>query len=182
MKTVEIPGGNAQLREKTEIKVRHRRLVESASVGAAVALSKLPSDPAELEAATLADLRLTTDEADGLFKLQDATIVAALDSWTLPDPIPTLTTVGDLAPDVYDALAEASRELGTAIATEDFDPPAPTDPALEESPTSPSDDSAVVLRDELAPVSTETPQSATTSGATDESSNSPMRSFSTSRA
>jgi hypothetical protein len=172
MKTVEIPGGNAQLREKHEIKVRHRRLVESASVGAAVALSKLPSDEAELEAATLADLGLTTDEADGLFKLQDATIVAALDSWTLPDPIPTLATVGDLDPDVYDALAEATRELGTAIATEEsFDPPAPTLPGFEESPTSAFDDSVVVSKAAPERASTETPQTTTTSGATDESSN-----------
>jgi hypothetical protein len=172
MKTVEIPGGNAQLREKHEIKVRHRRLVESASVGAAVALAKLPSDEAELEAATLADLDLTTDEADGLFKLQDATIVAALDSWTLPDPIPTLSTVGDLDPDVYDALAEASRELGTAIATEEsFDPPNPQSEGFDASPTSRSAGSEEHSKDDQEPVSTETPQTTTTSGATDESSN-----------
>ena len=45
MKTVEIPGGNAQLREKHEIKVRHRLLIEAASEGEAVALKKLTSDP-----------------------------------------------------------------------------------------------------------------------------------------
>ena len=164
MKTVEIPGGNAQLREKHEIKVRHRRLVESASVGAAVALAKLPSDEAELEAATLADLDLTTDEADGLFKLQDATIVAALDSWTLPDPIPTLATVGDLDPDVYDALAEATRELGTAIATEEnFDPPAPNSEEFASSPTDRSGDSEEPLRDAEASASTQAPRTDTKS-------------------
>ena len=105
MKTVEIPGGNAQLREKHEIKVRHRRLIEAASVGAAVALSKLPTDQDELETATLTDLKLTKDEAGSLFELQDATIVAALDSWTRPEAIPTLATVGDLDPEVYDAQA-----------------------------------------------------------------------------
>lgn len=169
MLTVPIPGGSADLREHTEIKVRHRRLVESASVGAATALAKLPSDQAELEAATLADLDLTEAEADNLFRLQDATIVAALDSWTLPDPIPTLATVGDLDPEVYDALAEATRELGTAIAgAEDFEPSNPADPNFTATPTPPSSDSEARLREDPAPASTTAPQSATKSSDIDE--------------
>lgn len=168
MKTVPIPGGTADLREQNEIKVRHRRLVESASAGAAVALAKLPSDQAELEAATLADLDLTEVEADNLFRLQDATIVAALDSWTLPDPIPTLATVGDLTPEVFDALAEATRDLGTVIASkEDFEPTNPNSPEFKETPTPPSSDSAEPLRADPEPASTIAPQSTTKSGASE---------------
>jgi hypothetical protein len=166
MKTVPIPGGTADLREQTEIKVRHRRLVESASVGAATALAKLPSEQAELEAATLAELALTEAEADNLFRLQDATIVAALDSWTLPDPLPTLATVGDLAPEVYDALAEATRDLGTAIAAkEDFEPSNPADPSFNATPTPPSSGSEEHLRADPDPASTTAPLSTTKSGA-----------------
>ena len=171
MKPVEIPGGNAQLREKHEIKVRHRRLIEAASVGAAVALSKLPSDPDELETATLTDLKLTKDEAGSLFELQDATIVAALDSWTRPEAIPTLATVGDLDPEVYDALAEATSDLGTAIiSTESFDPPDPQSPGFASSPTLPSSASEAALRDDPEPASTDTQPTNTSSGVTDESS------------
>jgi len=157
MKTVPVPGGSADLREQNEIKVRHRRLVESASVGAATALAKLPSDQAELEAATLAELDLTEAEADNLFRLQDATIVAALDSWTLPGPTPTLATVGDLDPEVYDALAEATRELGTAIAgAEDFEPSNPASPEFQASPTPRSAGSEEHSKGAQEPASTET--------------------------
>lgn len=171
MLTVSIPGGTAELREKHEIKVRHKRLVEIASIGAAGALAKLPADQDELESATLAELDLTSEEAERLFALQDATIIASLDSWTLPGPIPTLATIGDLDPDVFDALAEATRDTGTALAAGvNFDPPDPNSSGFETSPTEPSDDSAVVLRADEEQGSTDTQPSSTKSGDIDEPS------------
>ena len=169
MRTIKIPGGTAALREKHEIKVRHKRLIESATIGAAVAMAKLPSDQAELEAASLADLELTSAEADGLFALQDATIIATLSAWSLPEPIPTLATLGDLDPDVYDALAEGSREMGTAItAGEDFNPPDPQSAEFALSPTLPSGASEGGLRADQAQASTAAQPSDTKSGATAE--------------
>ena len=157
MKTVDIPGGKATLREEAEVKVRHKRIVEAAAVAAATALSKLPGDRESLEAVKLDELQLTAAEATVLFELQDATIVAALADWTLPDPIPTLDTIGDLDSELYERLAEQTRDLGTAAATDvDFSPPDPSSPGFQASPTPPSDASVTVLRADQAPVSDET--------------------------
>ena len=171
MKTVTIPGGNAVLREQDEIRVRHKRLIESAAVAASTALEKLPTDRDKLESLNLAELALTRDEANSLFELQDATIVAALIGWTLTQPLPTLDTIGDIEPAVYDALANATRELGTAVvAPTDFSPSDPTKPGFEESPTQPSGDSGEPLRDDSVQASTETPNINIESIATDATS------------
>ncbi|MGC8473069.1 MAG: hypothetical protein ACP5PW_01495 [Candidatus Dormibacteria bacterium] len=128
--TVEIPGGTAVVRGPGELRVRHRRIVESAAVAAADVVGKLdPGDetlPGDLSPA----------EAAKLLALQDATIVACLESWTLPEPLPTLDTVGDLQIGVYDALARATREAGAeaALRGTDFGPR----PLSEDSPTVPS--------------------------------------------
>ncbi len=155
MKTVTIPGGTASLREMHEIKVRHRRIIETAAIAAVPALAKLPSSLEELATAKLSELNLSKEEATSLFELQDATIVASLDSWTRPEPIPTLDTIGDLDEDVYEALSLASRDLGAAVASGvDFDPSDPRAPGFEATPTSPSDGSAAGLRDAPVPLST----------------------------
>jgi hypothetical protein len=156
MRTVTIPGGNAALREKHEIRQRHRRLVEIASVAAAPAIDKvrksLPTGASDedavktLEAMTDADLHLTKQEAQALCELQDAHILATLVSWSLDTPVPTdEDSLGDIDPEVYDALAQALKGelLGTKV---DFDPGDPRRPDFKDSPTSPSDDSASVLR------------------------------------
>jgi len=144
MKTVEIPGGQAQLREKADIKVRHRRLVEAAAMAAAPLLAKLPEDVATRQALTEAEvlaLGVSRQEANAMLELQDATIIAALASWTLDQPVPDMDTVGDLDPELYDALSAATAALGAEITQETFDPPDPGSPGFEESPTVPSDGS-----------------------------------------
>jgi hypothetical protein len=139
MKSVQIPGGTAHLREAHELRVRHKRPVEAASVGASSALAKLPDDPEELAAATMVELGLSTEEATALYEIQDATILATLVSWTLDEPIPDATTIGDMRPEVYEALAVATREDGAAMATGvDFDPPDPKSEGFASSPTPPS--------------------------------------------
>jgi len=142
MKTVEIPGGVAHLREPAEIRVRHKRPIEAASLGAAAVLAKLPGDQEKLEALDMSELGLTSAESILLFELQDATILGVLASWTLDEPIPTVDTIGDMRPAVYEALALATRETGAAIAKGvDFDPPDPKSPEMEGSPTVRSADS-----------------------------------------
>jgi hypothetical protein len=154
MKTVEIKGGTANMREQHEIKVRDRRLVESSAVAASSALSKLPSDKAELEELELSQMNLSRPEANALFELQDATIVASLVSWTLPEPIPDLDTIGDMDPEVYDKLAEATRTIGASIATKvNFEPTDPRSPEFESSPTTPSDVSEGASRADQEPQS-----------------------------
>jgi hypothetical protein len=145
MRTVEIPGGTAELRDRLDIKIRHRRMIEAAAVAASAAMAKLPDNiPAEqLKQTEVETLSLTRQEATTLFELQDATIVASLASWTLDEPLPNLDTIGDLEQDVYDALALATSEVGANVAApENFD--ASPDP---ESPTQPSDDTDGVSRD-----------------------------------
>lgn len=171
MRTVDIPGGTAELREGADLKVRHRRLIEAAAIAAGAALPKLPTNLEELESLDIATLDLSIEETNSLFALQDATIVAAVASWTLPGPLPTLETAGDLDTAVYDALAEATREMGAATATGvDFDPPDPSSPGFEDSPTVPSDGSGSGSRADQASPSPKGRKGTTKSSATGGSS------------
>jgi hypothetical protein len=164
MKIVAIPGGTASLREAEDIKVRQRQLVESAYVPALAAMAKLPTSSEELEAFDVNNATLTRQETASLFELQNATIIAALESWSLPDPIPNMDTIGDLDQDVFDALSEATASLaGEVVADTSFEPTDPRGSGFEETPTSPSDDSAVVLRADQAPARTSAPESDTAS-------------------
>jgi len=164
MRTVTIEGGTADVREGPDITVRQKRIVESAAVGASHALSKLPSDQKALENLSIQDLNLTKDEADTVYALQDATIVASLASWTLDKPLPTLDTIGDMSQGLYDELARATSGMGASIVNGvDFDPPNPSDPEFESSPTPPSDGSEPVSRADQASESTATPSTAGTS-------------------
>ncbi len=145
MRTIEVPESerrpawSAQLRENEEIKVRHRRLIEVAGVAAARPMEKIERQKKEgkdVAALDMAELDLNAVEADRVMALQDAVIVATLASWTLEEPLPTIETVGDMDTDIYEALAQVTRDQGAAIATGvDFEP------GPGEGPTGPSDGS-----------------------------------------
>lgn len=171
MRTVDIPGGTASLREKDDVKVRQRQLVESRMVAAASALEKLPGEMSELETYDITKSNLTAAEADSLFDLQSATIVAALASWSLPAPLPTMDTVGDLDQELYDALSTATAGLAKDVATpEIFEPGDPRAPGFESSPTAPSVASASASRADQELQSTEPQPAGTTSTASAASS------------
>jgi hypothetical protein len=158
VKTVTIKGGTANLREGHEIKIRHRRLVESAAVAASSALAKLPPDVGSLDdPMALSELDLSEAEATSLFRLQDATIVATLESWTLSDPIPDMDTIGDMDPDAYEKLAEETRSVGASVVSTNFDPGDPSSPEFESSPTTPSGVSEDDSRADQEQESTRTP-------------------------
>lgn len=140
MKTVDIPGGQATLREKSDLRVRDRRLVEAAAVAAGPLMARLPQDPeqrAAISEVDLLSLGISRQEIQTMFDMQDAAIIAALASWTLQEPLPTMDTLGDLNGELYDALGEVTSGVGAEVAAETFDPPDPASPGFEASPTVP---------------------------------------------
>ena len=170
MRTVSITGGMAHLREKEEIRVRHRRLLQAAYMGAISGFSKLEKG-SELETLNMAELGLTKGEALAMAEVQDAAIVASLAGWSLDRPIPTLDTIGDLDMAVYDELAEATKGLANEIVTgTDFAPPDPSSAGFEGSPTVPSAASNSGLGAEQESSSTSAPSSSGMSTSTVEGS------------
>lgn len=111
--SIPIPGGYAVFREN--LKVRQRRLIETAGIQAVRALGKLPNEvtKGEIDPTTVAldALDLSDSEADSIFFIQDAAILAYLESWTLDRPLPTKETIGDLEVELYDALVEGARKV-----------------------------------------------------------------------
>jgi hypothetical protein len=113
---VPLPGGyEAVLREKTT--VGQRRAIQKAAFGASGLVSRVKEQaPDEADGDAVIQMVVSPDEADSLFSLGDATILALLESWTLPDPLPT--TPEDLLSidgDVYDALLAASAKLRRTV-------------------------------------------------------------------
>lgn len=170
MKVVPIPGGTALLREPAELRIRDRRKIEATSVELLQVLGPAAEkmgdgfDPASMEIGEMAQLGINGSSIEQIGRMQDVTIIAYLMDWDLKDEedakraLPTLDTIGDLEAGVYDALAEATAELGPGKV--DFDPPDPSSPGFEASPTEPSGDSEQRSGAEREPESTET-QSAT---------------------
>jgi hypothetical protein len=157
VREVEIPGGTAVLRDRADIRTRDRQLVEAAMIAASSAFRKLPDGLAEApENATDAEKAkveeanrevlaksesLTLEEGLTLGQYKSAVIVAMVQSWTLPEPLPTMATIGDLPADLFDALETAINPLGAAkdaLEATEFDPPPRFDKA---SPTTGSSDS-----------------------------------------
>jgi hypothetical protein len=148
MRNVEIPGGSATIRDREDILTRHRTLLRATAFVAASAIAKIPrkpgekpGDPDEVDWDNADKVGLTYTDTAAIMALEDAAIVALLESWTLPAPLPTLDTVQDLAPKLYDALSEAvRRDAVTAVAEVDFGPTDPKAEGFSETPTQPSGD------------------------------------------
>jgi hypothetical protein len=153
MKVVELEGGQATLRERADVKVRQRQMLEAASVVAAPAIEKIPKlegQPSEIDWERLDAAGLTYDEMQSLLQLQNAAIVALVAAWTFPEPLPvTLDDVLDLPAERYDSLAQAVRSIGAGIVTAQtsFEPGDPRAPGFAETPTPPSQGSSEPSRD-----------------------------------
>lgn len=125
--TFDIPGGTATFRDKLSTE-RQRRPVKRAALAAAAAIAKLPPSRPDDDDTPIGELigrlPLDRDEADSLFRLYDATIVAFLESWTLDRPLPDEDGLLDLDSDLYDALVAAAARLPGDAATDtvDFSP------------------------------------------------------------
>ena len=177
MKTVPIPGGTAQLRERSELRGRDELLIKAASMAAAKAVVKVagiddtPKDGETKEEATARAeeeaeaVDLTWQESLSLLELRQAVIVAVLEHWTLDRSLPTMATIGDLPAELYNALDEAiggeAIEMGTNFV-------APDSPAeLKLSPTGDSESSDTALRDGVENQSIQSSPDGTESTATD---------------
>lgn len=131
--TIPIPGGQAVLREKL-VTERHVRVVERAYLRAESAFRKIlatqgiegNTDPSVLALETDVDLEgisFSDSEIEALLAVKDALIIAFLESWTLPEPLPTMDTVQDLPKDLYDALMAGVEQVRGGIAeVPDFSP------------------------------------------------------------
>ena len=139
---VDVPGGQAILREQEDLRGRDRNLIKAAAMAASSAIDKMPDTVREgrregeteeqMQARLQEDvtsLDLTWQESLSLLELRQATVVAVLESWTVVDPatnqlrpLPTMDTIGDLPADLYDALDAAIGGVTTAVANAtDFD-------------------------------------------------------------
>lgn len=138
MRNITVPGGTATLRDRPEeLRVRHHRLVDNATIVALPAIDKVRASRSELEQDgwNIRSARLTGAELQALDERQDAQIVALLASWTLKVPLPDMDTVRDLNPDVYDALLAGVREIGPDVfARPSFDPKPDGVPTLPSEP------------------------------------------------
>lgn len=147
MKQITIPGGEATVREPTDLTPRQKRRLSDAARAAAPALAKLMGtdptqpDPASVQSA-FEESSLSRADWERVRELQEATVCALLESWTLEQPLPTLATIGDLDTDLYTGLIEAIGGQPVEDATTDFspspDPGSPTN-APSDSPGRSSD-------------------------------------------
>lgn len=116
---VDIPGGTATFRDPDALAVRHRRPVQvlagvlgqdrSQQIGQSLAAG-----------ATLDSLGLDEREYLILLRMNEATLYALLESWSIGDPLPrTADEIGDMNGIVYDALMAEAARLSLTLAGDD---------------------------------------------------------------
>jgi hypothetical protein len=144
---VTIPGWNpsdppahATLREVHEITERHRRPVRTLmmQMNPQRFAQIIASDDDTIEG-LIADpeLAFTQREADTFMSLGDRVVAACLLSWTIDQPIPAnADAMMDLPPHLYDALQEATKDIGAALlGSPGMEPaPAPEPPVVVPAP------------------------------------------------
>ncbi len=115
MRRIDLPDGQwADVRDPDEITVRGRRPILAVTLALrdvlpAIAAAQAAGQPIET-------LGLTEEQYDTVLRLGEVSIVAVLAAWSLPDPLPTVDTVGDLPATLYDALSQATAPTGAVIA------------------------------------------------------------------
>lgn len=127
MKTIDIPGGQATLRDVADLTVKQRRLVQASTLMTARRFAQMPDEVRQAAAKAVVDgktsgpesqeerlqgllnlLPATKEEAQVMLSSQDDCIIAFLASWTLGLPLPTTAEMVENLPGaLYDALAEA---------------------------------------------------------------------------
>lgn len=115
----------AHIREKDEVTVRGRRgiMAIASTLGEAITKAMSGSNPGQ----ALSELDITEEQADGIYRMQEASMVAFLAAWSYDVPLPTMATVGDLPVSRYDALVNLTAAGGAAIVL-DVEPSTEVDP------------------------------------------------------
>lgn len=125
---VQIPGGTAELLERTELTARRQRAIEVITLQSPSLIKKMNSagkvktpdgqvidNPDGTD--NLPEIELDEKEATLFFRIQDATLYAMLKSWTLPQPTPeTVDAVQDLPAPVYAALMQGVQDAPSTAA------------------------------------------------------------------
>jgi hypothetical protein len=191
MKTIDIPGGTAQLREGPELRGRDRNLIQAAILVATAGMAKVSGLRDQQEGEPDDDYRdfvaqqfknrekLTIEESLSLVELSNAAIVSSLKSWSLPDPLPTIENVDELPGDLYQALVDGTGGISMLLAAGvKFEPTDPKGPEGRSTPTGGSSSSSNTSPEPTTPDSpnssvmtlpTLTPQNGTESTATESS-------------
>ena len=106
MPTIQLPGGHsAELRDKVTIRGRELVQLESADVMRLLTERWPNLKPEDFE--TVNPLEGGREMILAFRRLNRAVVVALLQSWTLPNPLPTVDDPGDVEADVFEALQEA---------------------------------------------------------------------------
>lgn len=149
--TLTVPGGMVELRDKPT--VGGRELIQETLFDMIATLRRKMPD---VEVERLSDLQdLPLEKIDGEFirssnQLQRAGVVAFVKSWSFRDPLPTMANVGDMDPDVYDALAKiTSPMIASAVQGLNFED-TPENIRDPKAPRSLSSDSGESEKDQAA--------------------------------
>ena len=145
----EIPGGQVELRDRPTVGGRELLQEEMFALTSHIqrqiervrreeGRDLLTRDGKPLALDKMADLNeIPSELMDREFvkashALQRAAVVAFVKAWTLPFPPPTIATVGDLDPELYDALcALVNPRVQRALLGENFGPDALVDPKAQ---------------------------------------------------
>jgi hypothetical protein len=115
----DLPDGQwAMIRDREEITRKGKR---SILVIASQLASILPQIQGATDETDMADLPLTEAQADAMMRLSEASVVALLAEWSLPDPLPTLDTVGDMPATLFEALEQATAKDAAVVAATSLD-------------------------------------------------------------
>jgi hypothetical protein len=134
-----IPGGQAELRKK--VTVDGKQLLQEASYGMFAWQQKNFPDVKDF-----ADIPASDYDGDLVKEMhgfQRGCVVAILKSWSLDEPLPTMATIGEMDPDLYEVLVDKCQPLANAaLVGTDLAPALKEDGTLDrENPTQTSPDS-----------------------------------------
>ncbi len=141
MKTVVVKGGSITLRERTDLSVRIKRMLEGELADVVPVIRRLPTDEEgniDQEKAEAEGL-LTKQVVDAFYTATEVAIAARIVSWTFDHAVPkTIADVEELPYDMYEAVSGAAMDgIWEMLADLDFSAQAPTTPGFDETPTEP---------------------------------------------
>lgn len=146
MKTINYAGGWAEVKDPSEVLVKHRRMLRAKMTAASAPMNRLAQARDQWIASLnlnegqeppegfdyAKDVDLTEEESDHLLILEQASLVATIGRWSGGDV--TMDVLDNLTAGVYDPLAAACKKAAEAVLRNeevDFEPT----PEMTENPT-----------------------------------------------